>query len=439
MAKIKFTQIPVQLDYPKKHKAALSTWHSRIVEDTIEKYKNSRDFRDTVCGMMNVITMMILSGDTIPKNMTVNDLFIHLTTVSFQEMEDVCGSLFLEQSQIEWDVEPTPSTLDKYSPEQLHEMMEKHLKENMSEFMGEAPELYSAIASAVIEAKDADAVKTAPQDAAPAPPVKPAPDPVPSVVSASSEHTPKEDLFFSPRTVPTFDKDREWFTGFANGCEYAVYTTLPEIPQCQRGVTITTDIRKLRDADVMRLFPNRRIRTRPDCMYEPIDGVEMHPILGLILPIDGFTREQIIDNMIRYPFFHNPRRFVGDEIRSLYDEIEIDGELVRTIEVWDTLPISKIVPKTKEFLREYAARRFYLERDVQKIEHRYKTLGTYLPFATLFTTPDEYKQLGYSDALDLAWTCVKHRIFYHQTASPVLRACGAEPKTLEECLARCKS
>ena len=100
---------------------------------------------------------------------------------------------------------------------------------------------------------------------------------------------------------------------------------------------------------------------------------------------------------------------------------------------------SKIVPKTKEFLREYAARRFYLERDVQKIEHRYKTLGTYLPFATLFTTPDEYKQLGYANALDLAWTCVKHRIYYHQTASPVLRACGAEQKSLEECIMNCKS
>ena len=174
-------------------------------------------------------------------------------------------------------------------------------------------------------------------------------------------------------------------------------------------------------------------------MYEPLDGVEMHPILGLVLPIDGFTRKQIIENMVSYPFFHNPRRFVGEEIRSIYDDIEIDGELVRTVEIWDELPISKIVPKTKEFMREYVARRFYLERDVQNIEHHYKTLGTYLPFATLFTTPEEYKTLGYNDALDLAWKCVKHRIFYHQTASPVLRACGAEPKSLEECIANCKS
>ena len=427
MKKIKFTQIPVQLAYPRAHKAVLSTWHSQIVERCVAQYDGTSGYRQDICNLMNIITAKVLSGDTIPKDMSIGDLAKLLASVDFDETAEACGDLCLDPKDIEWDVEPVESPLKKYTPEQLQEKMAQFLEQNNAELIAELAE------SEPQETSDSESSEQS-ESLAPAPALNPA------IASApTSAPTPKEDLYFSSCTVPAFDKDKVWFSGFANECEYAVYTSLPEIPRNQSEITITTDIRKLRDADVMKLFPNRRIRTRPDCMYEPLDGVEMHPILGLVLPIDGFTRKQIIENMVSYPFFHNPRRFVGKEIRSIYDDIEINGELVRTVEIWDELPISKIVPKTKEFMREYVARRFYLERDVQNIEHRYKTLGTYLPFATLFTTPEEYKALGYNDALDLAWKCVKHRIFYHQTASPVLRACGAEPKSLEECIANCKS
>ena len=116
----------------------------------------------------------------------------------------------------------------------------------------------------------------------------------------------------------------------------------------------------------------------------------------------------------------------NDGVATFYSTIEIDGQLQNVLDIWDTLPESKVIPKTADFLKEYVVRRYLLERDVKKINHKYPLYGSLDPFLTLFTTPEEYSKLGYKDCEDLARKCVQARIRYKQSRNPILRRISDE-------------
>ena len=48
--------------------------------------------------------------------------------------------------------------------------------------------------------------------------------------------------------------------------------------------------------------------------------------------------------------------------------------------------------------------------------------GTLDPFLTLFTCPEEYEHMGYTDVYQIARNCVESRVSYKQSRDPVLRA-----------------
>ena len=100
--------------------------------------------------------------------------------------------------------------------------------------------------------------------------------------------------------------------------------------------------------------------------------------------------------------------------------MEIDGELRDTVEVWDSLEISKWIPKNVDFIKEYVVRKYLMDIEHKGATYKYPLFGTLDPFLTLFMPASEYTKRGY-DALELAKQCVLSRVSYKQSRSPVIR------------------
>lgn len=255
-------------------------------------------------------------------------------------------------------------------------------------------------------------------------------DVIPPLYEALKEPTWKEDLYLAPYEVPCIDLDRIFFERKLDDYHFIMYESYPPVPTVQNEITCTTNEEILTNRDRMKLYPNRYIKTRPRELYNAVVGMEYHELLGSIVPVEGFTTEQIIDNIIRYPHFHCMRRIAGDgsygnEFTPFWGQIEIDGELHKLNDVWKDLPESKVIPKTKEFMKEYQIRRYLLERDAG-INHKYPLQGDLGEFITLFMTPEMYIQLGYTDVEEMAKKCVHSRVKFHRTRNPMLRRFGVE-------------
>ena len=376
---INFTHIPDKLKYPPNIRGKLSTYHSQVVTYVSSHFKRTYKYRQTVVDVMNTISYMMLSGDAIPPSWSPDSPLDNLAIIEDDICKAVLGEMYLSDKYITWDVEESD--------------------------VDDRPATFNTL-------KSAD-VPTSPVYRAPA---------VKQVTAATVVNpTPKEDLYIRPPVVPQFDTAKPWRSAFIGGERYTIYSSLPEIPKKQNEISVTTDVNKMTSVDLMKLYPNRHIRTRSPAMYEPIPGIEYDEVLGLILPIAGYTSDQVRENIIKYPHIFKLTRVVDDEIVSLYATIEIDGVLHKVSDVWDTLPEAAVIPRSSEFVKEYVVRRYLLERDVSGIVHKYPMYGSLDPFLTLFTTSDEYIKLGYSNTEDIAKQCVKARVSYKQTRNPVLR------------------
>lgn len=255
-------------------------------------------------------------------------------------------------------------------------------------------------------------------------------DVIPPEYMTIKDPTWKEDLYLAPYEVSTVDLDRIFFERKLDDYHFIMYESYPQIPTVQNEITCTTNEDILTNSNRMALYPNRYIKTRPRELYNAVVGMEYHELLGSIVPVGGFTTEQVIDNIIRYPHFHCIRRIGGDgsygnEFTPFWGQIEMDGELHNLNDVWKDLPESRIIPKTKEFMKEYQIRRYLLERDAG-VKHKYPLQGDLGEFITLFMTPDMYIQLGYTDVEEMAKKCVHSRIKFHRTRNPMLRRFGVE-------------
>ena len=236
-----------------------------------------------------------------------------------------------------------------------------------------------------------------------------------------SEETPKENLWLKPRDIPRYipADDDAWMKVRKGDKLYTILKSYPVIPTRQRDITITTEVNRMADSDIDKLYPKQFIRTRKPCMYEPLDVAYMHEQLGLILKICDFTREQVIDNIIKYPHLYIIRRVVDGASKNFFADIEIDGTLYPVMDVWDTLDDTKNLPKTKEFIQEYVIRRYLLERDIKHIEHKYPMDCNLQPYLTLFMPKSMYAKYGYTG---IGRDHVKSRVSYLQSLNPMLRS-----------------
>lgn len=356
-----FTEITSLLKYPAKKRncSKLKQEHLKIVDYAINNFSNTQMFRRDIINAMNYISTQFLSGDTIDTlDFTSENPFAHIKKVNGDTYKPILGDLYIDYRSIEWNITPA----------------EKPAVSNNK------PKLIKQKQGVVVD-------------------------------------TPKEDLYLRAPQYPRFDTSNYWLSDTIGSEHFYIHPSLPIVPEKQGDVSCTTDVNKMTEKELLKLYPNHLIHTRDPIMYEPIDGVTMDKDLGLLIPIAGYTLEQLRDNIIRYPHFFQLTRMLNDKEISFYKHIEIDGQLYDTLEVWDSLPISKKLPKTSEFIKEYIVRKYLLDRDAG-MEHKYPLHGTLDPFLTIFAPMEFYS--AYGNPAELMRKCVLSRVSFFQSRNPYI-------------------
>lgn len=428
--KIKFTHISERYKVDKSIKGKLSQHHAAIITYVVSHFKDTNRYKQQIVDALNFVTYSVSAEELPPRDWVASNPFRNLPKIDPDLLEEVLGDVLLTVEGIEWDVKPTIFADDNIvdghvaeapSTEKSERAVPELSNSSASEMRlpGETDQLIrqdSASFGAVVDKKDKAYVASLNSSISAKSAVSKKP-----AKSAVISPTPKQDLYIQSPTIPQFDYNKPWAAGIDGADNLVIYTTLPEIPTKQNQVSVTTDVSLMTTQELMKLYPNCIIHTRASVMYEELDGVELDPDIGLIIPIDGFTREEIIDNIIRYPHIFKLIREVDGEQYSFYSHIEIEGQLHGTLDIWDSLPEAKILPRQAEFVKEYVVRRYLLERDVKHIQHKFPVSGTFDEFLTLFMPSDEYIRRGYKDVSSIVKQCVKSRVSYKQSRNPVLR------------------
>jgi hypothetical protein len=230
-------------------------------------------------------------------------------------------------------------------------------------------------------------------------------------------------LSLSPN-VHRLDDSKVWkVVNLPDGRTMTFYKSIPEVPELQYHVNVTTDPSIIKDSDYIHLFPTEDLKPRFEWMYKEIDNCYYHPAIGSVLPIEGYTEEQCIDNVIKYPYLTGLNRRYDDERGRvpLWAEVEVDGKLVYALKVWDTLSVSKLLPHSRKIVCEYFYRKYLLDRDYHPERIHFPVEGVIRPYLMLFLTEDTYTSLGYLDHLSMSKQCVQSRIDYIRSRNPILR------------------
>lgn len=375
---VDFSQIPAKFNYPRHVKGKLSSLHSDIITYVSTIYDGSHDLRNRTIRLLNTLTRYIIEGDTFPENWSsTKNPFEGIEIEDELSLKENLEKLYINPKDVHWDISPVSESVVMPTNK-----LAKPVK--------------SVQSSSGTNKPSTTHIKIAPE-------------------------TDKSDLYISPPTVPQFDVNKPWVSAVIDGTVYCIYTSVPAIPTKQNEVSATTDSSLMKDEHLLRLYPKNFIKTRSPSMYNPVEGLKCHPQLGIIIPIAGFTENQLIDNLIKYPHLFKLSKMKDEEVISFYNTIEIDGELMKVSDVWKELPDTSKIPYTADFVKEYVVRRYLLERDVKKIQHRFPMYGTLDPYLTLFSTTSDYISWGHTRVVDIARQCVDARVSYKRSRNPVLR------------------
>ena len=369
--KIKFTNISETYKVQRTFKGALSDLYSSIITYVIAHFDGTLAYKQQVVRVINILTYAFYASEPLPFEWNKNRPFENVPNIEDDAIEEVLGDIYLTVDAIDWDIQPV-----------------------------DLP--------AVVQGTKLRPVSALPQE------------PVSAVAEAPIKETPSTDLYIQAPEIPQFDVMKPWIQKQCGADLLTIYTTLPEIPQRQRDISITTNVNIMTDADLLKLYPNHFVRTRAPIMYTPQTNMDFDKDFGVILPIDDYSKEQVIENIIKYPHLYKLAREQNNELVSFYAYMEIDGELRDTLEVWDSLEISKWIPKNAEFIKEYIVRKYLMDIEYKGAKFKYPIFGTLEPYLTLFMPAEEYIKRGFN-AVDLARQCVQSRVSYKQSRSPILR------------------
>lgn len=418
--KIRFTDIPEKYAVPRSFKGKLGDVHSEVVIYVFNNYKNTKKYRQKVVDALNYLTYCILQSAPPAFSWTRTDpLNTMPDDIDMDDVEKELGELFLTEDAIQWDVKAADTTRSTDEDGQPNKLPSKEEKTISTESEGKsakegnkAEKLSNPVSAANVINRPLKSIRELQKNAASS---------QKAATKPSSQLTPKEDLYIQPPKYPRFDTSKVWLKQMSGDDMLVIYTTLPEIPTKQNEISVTTNLDAMTERELMNLYPNHIIRTRSARMYEEISGMSFDPDLGVIFPIEGFTEEQVIDNIIQYPHLYRLRKYDYDgKPINFYKSLEVGGQLYPIEEIWDELPESKIIPRDSEYVKEYVVRRYLLEESVGE-EHMCKLCGTLDPFLTLFMPPAEYIKRGYKDTLQIVKQCVKSRVRYKQSRNPILK------------------
>lgn len=385
---MKFTEIPdiisTRTDVPvriKKIQSYIGTLLSEIVEEVILQYEPTAKFKRSIIDLMNTVFCYILRGDSFQDNWNPKQLITGIELLSPTDYEDELGDLTIRESDIVWDIEykydskSNSNTSDPIKP------------------MSETVLSFSNMNSKQLISNDSLNTKSK-----------------------------KDDITFEFPKYPCLNINKVWAIAKDEADRpIPIYVTLPEIPKKQCEISATTDINNMTTSDLLRLFPSEIIQPRKDDMYFPIPGYEFDEVLGFIPHISGFTKKQIVDNIIRYPQFNYMYRIVDGERISFMKHIEVDGKLISISDALESIKDIQELPHKKLFIWDYIVRRYLLERDIKHIKHKYPLLGSFDPFMTLFMPSCIYAKYGYNNAEEIARNCVSGRVKFYQTRNPLIR------------------
>lgn len=385
-----FTQIPEKLKYEPAIRGKLSSMHSDIIVEVSNHFRGRFSDKKQAVKALNVASYLVITKDSSIENWDVSLFLQDVPHVPDELCKSTLGRMYVSLKDVVWDIDIVEDDSSTVNESENHvrvltdtEVIES--KENrfqhISDFKKETNELDTYIVSP----------------------------------------TPKSDLYLQPPTIPKFDYSKIWMSKQIGDTTYCIYSSLPEVPTKQNEISVTTDISRMSDRDIRNLYPNIFIRTRPTCMYDHIPGIMYHNLLGCVIPIEGFTREQVIDNMVKYPHIFRLTRNIDGTISTFYSSIEIDGELYPVSDYWKNLPESESIPYNVDFVKEYVVRRYLLERDINHVKHKYPIVEDFKPFLTLFMPISDYIRLGYSDIERIGKMCVSSRVAYKRSKNPVIR------------------
>lgn len=379
---VEFSQIPAKLNYPRHLKGKLSSLHSDVITYVSGIYDGSHDLRTKTIRLLNTITQYIIEGDSLPINWSSAEApFENIDIEDEFTLKSSLEKLYINPREIHWDI---PIVAEKSSSIQLDEPIES------SKTVPIVPTVKNSKAHQKMKVK-------------------------------ISPVTKKEDLYIQSPLVPQFDVKKPWIRTVIDGSVYCVYESIPSVPTKQNEISVTTKVNMMSESQLLNLYPHNFIRTRSPVLYEAHAELKHHSQLGTLLPVEGFTDDEIIDNIIKYPHLYRLLKMRDGQIVNFYNTIEIDGELHKVSEVWKKLPDTSQIPYTVDFVKEYVVRRYLLERDHKHIQHKYPLYGELDPFLTLFTTTSDYIRWGYMDVVDIARKCVESRVAYKRSRNPVIR------------------
>lgn len=256
----------------------------------------------------------------------------------------------------------------------------------------------------------------------------------------SSDEMVLDDIVLATKPYQRFDTSRVWKKVYDDcGRPMNMYATLPIIPKKQRDISVTTNVDRMSKSELLNLYPKTSpvngFRSHP-IFRQQYEGFTTDPIFGFIPKIEGFTEEQVIDNIIKYPSLDSTTRLkIRPKTTNMkypqpfYHDIEIDGELIDckkiTEEICERIPdISRFIHAGAAYypiIWDYIVRRYLLERDILHMEHKYPMYGDLQPFASLCLSADEYVKRGYTnDIEEFAYNHVKSRIHYLESINPVI-------------------
>lgn len=383
-SKIRFTSISEKYQVDRACKSKISELHSNLITYVVNHFKDTKRYKQQVVDVLNIMTYAVYSGDLLSPDWRMSNPLENIPEMEDGLIEETLGDIYLTVDSIEWDVKPTDGSFEDSDSKPIS-----------------TPQKVSS--STNLEKKKVQSSTSRP------------------VNRRAVNPTPKQDLYIQSPVVPRFDYTKAWIQGHEGADNLVIYTTLPEIPTRQNEISCTTDVTKMSYSELMNLYPNTVIHTRAPILYEHIDGLDYEEDIGVLLPIEGYTREQLVDNIIRYPHFYKLVREVGDEIYSFYTHIELDEKLYGILDVWDTLPDTKKIPRQKEFVKEYVVRKYLLDLTLKKTKYKYPLFGSLDPFLTLFMPADSYTARGYKDTENLARQCVLSRVHYKLSRNPIIR------------------
>lgn len=394
--KIKFTNLSEQWRVDDVPKGKVSELLSKVIEYGVAHYNNTKKMRDDLLRACNVILYYLRENEVMPHDWLTTDPLSNIPDIDDDTIQLVLNKFYISNKNVEWDLVPVVDV----PPETTAEVTAPIFEEKRPKLNRSSQVSTSVISNTVAKV---DSEKKAKKQ------------------TALIVPTDKTDLYLQCPKIPQIDKNDIWLRGQAGPDVITIYATLPKIPTKQNEISVTTDVSKMTNSELMNLYPNSLIKTRNAKMYYHVEGLEYDEQLGSIIPIGDFTSAQLLDNIVKYPHFYNIMRPVNGEVVKFYYYIEIDGELYKTVDVWDSIPETSRIPRDVEFIKEYVIRRYLLERDVLGIEHKYPMYGSLDPYITLFMPPEYYIKRGYTNTCDLAMQCVTSRVSFKQSRNPLIR------------------